>query len=144
MKDDSLSVGHEMEGPHLSVGRQKENGDKPGVLIVEDDKLCLQMLGAYLDMEGFRVSRASNGFEALALLETCSFRFMLTDYNMPGMDGLKLSEKARTADPALIIIMLTGFPLELLAVAAVETGISTLLAKPYSISALLEVIKEHL
>ena len=112
-----------------------------GILLVDDDIDCLQLLEEYLTMEGFKVTCASNGYEALNLLKTDSFAIMLTDYNMPGIDGLRLSEKARMSDPKMIIIMLTGAPLNQILADANKLGIAAVLAKPYQLAELLDLIQ---
>lgn len=102
------------------------------------------MLGIFLAMEGFRVTCAINGYDALNSLKEFSYDFMLTDYNMPGMDGLRLSEEAKKIVPELTIIMLTGATLDELKTDAIESGISAVLAKPVSTSELLFIIKKNI
>lgn len=114
------------------------------VLLVDDETSCLQMLGISLTMEGFSVTCATNGYDALNFLKEGSYDFMLTDYNMPGMNGLRLSEEAKKIVPKLTIIMLTGAPLDELKTDAIESGISAVLAKPFSTSELLHIIKKNI
>ena len=113
------------------------------VLIVDDDEDCLRMLEAYLTMEGFRVTCAANGNEALVFLRSSPFCLMLTDYNMPGMDGLRLSEEALKAAPGLVIVMISGDPLTQLYPRAVKIGITAVLAKPYNVKKLLNIIRKE-
>ncbi|MBT1070231.1 response regulator [Pelotalea chapellei] len=112
------------------------------VLIVDDDSDCLQILKAYLAVEGYRVTCASDGFEALTVLKTGFFSLMLTDYNMPGLNGLELCEEARKIKPGLIMIMMTGATLNRLQADAFRLGISSLLAKPLDFSELLGVVRK--
>ena len=115
--------------------------DKAGILIVDDDMDIRQMLAACLVMEGFRVTSAESGYEALALLKSSPFSLMLTDYSMPGMDGLRLAEEARKTAPELIIIMVTGDSLTQLYPKATKLGITAVLAKPFNIKELLSIIR---
>lgn len=120
-----------------------ESTDNTCVLVVDDDWDCREMLEALLTMEGFRVTSAVNGDEALAFLKSRSFRIMITDYNMPEMDGLRLSQIALKAAPEMIIIMVTGDPLTQIYPKAVELGITDVLAKPFEIKNLLNIIHEE-
>ena len=115
--------------------------DRNGILIVDDDRDIRQMLAACLAMEGFRVTCAASGYEALVLLKSSTFCLMLTDYNMPGMDGLRLSEEALKAAPGLAIVMITGNPLTQLYPRATELGITAVLAKPFNIKELFSIIQ---
>lgn len=133
-----------MEGTNRNSSGGAEARESAGVLIVDDDNDNLRLLKICFEMEGFCVRCASSGDEALALLKLGPFSLMLTDYNMPGMDGLRLSAEARKGDPQLIIIMATGDPLTQLAPRAAELGIVALLAKPLNISELISVVSINL
>jgi DNA-binding NtrC family response regulator len=61
---------------------------------------------------------------------------------MPGMNGLELAEKVRAIAPNIQIIMATGHPSQELSVLAMKAGITTVLAKPVQLDALLYLIKE--
>jgi len=130
-----------MEWTDRNGSTNEEAMDDAGVLIVDDDMDCLQMLEACLEMEGFRVACAVNGDEALVSLKSSPFWLMLTDYNMPGMDGLKLSEEALKTAPGLIIIMVTGDHLAQLKHKAAKLGITAVLAKPFDIKELFSLIR---
>ena len=66
------------------------------ILVVEDDNSIREMLTFALEMEGFTVDISKNGIEALDILDKESrISFVLTDYEMPVMDGLELTKKIR-------------------------------------------------
>ncbi|HEY3309217.1 MAG TPA: response regulator [Desulfuromonadaceae bacterium] len=115
--------------------------DKTGILVVDDDWDSRRMLALCLAMEGFKATCAASGDEALILLKSSPFCLMLTDYNMPGMDGLRLSEEALKAHPGLVIVMMTGASLKQLYLRAARSGISAVLAKPLNIKELFSIIR---
>jgi two-component system, chemotaxis family, chemotaxis protein CheY len=110
---------------------------KECILIVDDDRNCLEMVRIVFESRGFRVACATNGAEALMILKSSLVTLMLTDYNMPGMNGLTLSEEAIKAVPGLRIIMVTGDPVKQLYHKAEQVGIAAILKKPFNIEELL-------
>lgn len=60
------------------------------ILIVDDDAQARELLRFILEQEGYEVTAAQNGHEALALVRTGQFRLVVSDWEMPGMDGVEL------------------------------------------------------
>ena len=79
-----------------------------GILIVDDQENLLHILSRMLTAAGFEVHTASNGFQAFRLFSRASIALVLTDFNMPGMDGLALADKIKRASPDTPVIMMTG------------------------------------
>lgn len=79
------------------------------ILIVDDHKTFLILLTHALKKlgVGYQIVSASDGFTALAHLKQQSFDLMVTDYNMPGMNGLDLAEAARQMVPNIQIILMS-------------------------------------
>lgn len=79
------------------------------ILIVDDSKTMRDMVNFTLTNAGFRVSEAKDGVEALVVLEGQSFDLIITDLNMPNMDGFGLIEHVRqhAKNRFLPILMLT-------------------------------------
>jgi DNA-binding response OmpR family regulator len=71
---------------------------KPCILVVEDEPGLQRTLTLLLETEGFDVAVASNGVEALVILETMQPDIIITDYMMPRMDGLTFIALAREID----------------------------------------------
>ncbi|HNT36028.1 MAG TPA: sigma-54 dependent transcriptional regulator, partial [bacterium] len=83
------------------------------VLLVEDDQRYAERLKRNLELEGYQVTAALDGHEALTLLENRSFDLVLTDLKMPGMDGLDLlramkSGEGTGVDPEVPVLVLTS------------------------------------
>ncbi|BCS52058.1 response regulator [Geobacter sp. SVR] len=117
--------------------------DKAGILIVDDNWDHRRLLAVSLAMEGYRATCAANASEALVLLKSTSFCLMLTDYNMPGMNGLKLSEEALKTSPGLVIVMITGGCATHLHQAAEKLGITAVLTKPLDVDELFGIIARN-
>jgi diguanylate cyclase (GGDEF)-like protein len=102
------------------------------VLIVDDDPAIVRILTAYLKKGGYEVFAASNGQEALVLLAQHHPSFLITDWNMPIMDGLELCQRAREMDlPGyLFIVFLTGRSGTEDLVTALNSGADDFLRKP--------------
>lgn len=78
------------------------------VLLVDDDELELELMADRLRSLGFETHTVSDGNAALDLLRTQSFPLVITDWQMPHMDGIKLTERLRAeGDHETYIIMLT-------------------------------------
>lgn len=114
-------------------------GSAARILVVEDESGILAALTLLLDMEGYRVTEATNGRQALECLRAGAPDLVITDYMMPYMDGAELMRQIRQ-DPEL-----TGLPIILLSAALPEdTDLAGLadatLSKPVSIDELLDAI----
>jgi DNA-binding response OmpR family regulator len=79
----------------LPKSRSRESGVPAKILVVDDDDLELSLMSDRLGAAGFQVTVATNGEEALAILEKQWFPVILTDWQMPVMDGIQLIEKLR-------------------------------------------------
>ena len=79
------------------------------VLIVEDEFVAALALEDFLTHEGYRVSLANDGAEALEVHRVDPADAVLTDLRMPRMGGRELIRRMREANPALPIVVMTGF-----------------------------------
>lgn len=100
------------------------------VLIVEDDELVRSGLAVNLERDGYRVSTAANGDEALALLARENVDLVLTDMVMDGVDGLELIRRVSARLPDLPVIVLTGHGTAANAVEAMRNGAADYIQKP--------------
>jgi DNA-binding NtrC family response regulator len=114
------------------------------ILVVDDEAQLRRIFERILRTEGYEVRCASSGDEALKLLETEWFDLVVTDLKMPGMDGMELLAKGKSANPTLPFIVLTAFGTVRSAVAAVKEAAYDYLVKPFDIEELKLVIKKAL
>ncbi len=115
-----------------SVGARQNEPSLSGlrVLIVDDNRHIRQFLSLALTGWGAEVSQAGNGFEALGMFKPGLFELILTDLNMPGMDGWLLAQKVKQRSPETPIVMLTGeFP-EVINSMLPESCVDAVLFKP--------------
>lgn len=116
------------------------------ILVVEDDRTTRKILGLYLKANGFEVAYAENGLEAIEKLGSENVNLVMTDLNMPYMDGLELTKTLR-ADPAtrhIPILMVTTEADEEEKKKAMEAGANGYLVKPVSAEMVSENIKRIL
>jgi len=78
-------------------------------LVVDDDESIRYLFREFLQMKGFDVEEAENGFEALMVLSEKDFDFMILDIKMPGKHGLEVLEKIRERHKELPIIVCTAY-----------------------------------
>lgn len=79
------------------------------ILIVDDERMIRELAAATLESHGFTVLEATGGREALSILETRrDIDLMIVDFEMPGMNGVAVSDMARRLRPGLPVIFLTG------------------------------------
>jgi DNA-binding NtrC family response regulator len=78
------------------------------LLIADDDPATREMMGAFFREKGYFVFLAENGEEALHLLGEEKIDLVISDYQMPGMDGRELVRRINNFHPSLPIILITG------------------------------------
>ncbi|MBU0993875.1 MAG: sigma-54 dependent transcriptional regulator [Proteobacteria bacterium] len=116
----------------------------PAVLIVDDEPTILQSLGGLLTDEGYDVLTASNGYEALKIIDAESPDLILLDIWMPGIDGIDTLKEIKAADPSLPIIIITGHGTIETAVKATKLGAFDFIEKPLSIDKIIVGINNAL
>ncbi|WP_052263407.1 response regulator [Geobacter pickeringii] len=114
--------------------------DKGSILAVDDDPDVLFFIRLALENEGFSVSCAESGRDALALLGQHRYAIMLTDLNMPVMDGFELARRARHLQPELAIIMGTGQLYPGIHRQAASVGIQEVFGKPFDYDRLVRLL----
>lgn len=116
------------------------------IMVVDDDRTTRKILGLFLKSKGFEVAYAENGLDAMEKLGRESVNLVMTDLNMPYMDGLELTRSLR-ADQGLRhipILMVTTEADEEEKKKALEAGANGYLVKPVSAEMVSENIKRIL
>ncbi len=112
------------------------------VLVVDDEERQRQIYRDILQDEGYEAETASSGEAALRLLAQNRFELIITDLNLPGMNGIQLVSEILDADPTVAVILITGFPSIQSAIEATKRGVYQYLEKPVDRDKLLEVVSE--
>jgi len=104
---------------------------KSQLMIVDDDPLVADSLAVFLKSRGYEVAVETDAHRALRRMrEDGSPDLLLTDVNMPGLDGFALLKESRKVDPNVVVVMLTGYGTIESAVKAMREGAEDYVTKP--------------
>ena len=120
--------------------------DQPCVLVVEDEPAQREVLSYNFEAEGFRVTQASNGEEALMLVEEAAPDVIVLDWMLPNVSGIEVCRrlKMRPETRSVPIIMLSARSEEVDRVRGLETGADDYMIKPYSLVELVARVRTQL
>jgi DNA-binding NtrC family response regulator len=104
--------------------------DRKPILVVDDNRDILNTFQKLLRLEGFDSVTEENPLRAIEQVRTQNFDIVISDINMPAMDGIILLEKLLLLNPELLVIMITAVGSEELAVKAMKAGAWHYLSKP--------------
>ncbi len=110
---------------------------KPRILLVDDDPNLLDVLSLALEDAGYEVATAEDGSEALEKLGKTAPELLVTDINMPVLDGFTLLKRLREKGIVLPVILLTSRDNEIDETLGLELGADDYVAKPFSTRVLL-------
>jgi len=120
--------------------------EQPTVLVVEDEPAQREVLAYNLQAEGFRVSKAENGEEALLLVDEQAPDLIVLDWMLPSVSGIEVCRrlKSRNETRNVPIIMLSARAEEVDRVRGLETGADDYVVKPYSVVELMARVRAQL
>jgi two-component system nitrogen regulation response regulator NtrX len=116
----------------------------PSVLVVDDEPSIVQSLSGLLSDEGYKVSTAINGYDALKVVDSDSPDLVLLDIWMPGLDGIETLKEIKKYHPHTQVIIITGHGNVETAVKATKLGAFDLIEKPLSIDKIILTINNAL
>lgn len=133
----------EITPPDKSGGNFSESASPPTILIVDDSVDCRLILRTAIEREGFCCVEAEDGRAALKLFQETSIDFIITDFQMPMMNGCELlealSRETISFPPAL---MITGCLADSVRMRAMHAGALAVLSKPFDRQKILEIVRE--
>ncbi|GJL67900.1 MAG: hypothetical protein NPIRA06_05350 [Nitrospirales bacterium] len=138
------------ENPSISVkSQEKLDGINPeflnpvSILVVDDSVECRMILRIAIEREGFRCVEAADGVAALKLFQEKTVDFIITDFEMPYMNGCEfleiLSSVAISCPPA---VMITGNLADSVRIRATHAGALAVLSKPFEQKRILKMVRE--
>lgn len=101
------------------------------ILVVDDERDIRDGSERILARQGYQVTKATNGEEALQRVEETPFAIVLLDLKMPGMDGLEVLRRIRESHPETLIIVITGYATIETAIEAMKRGAYDFMPKPF-------------
>ena len=104
------------------------------ILIVDDDEMVLDILSKGFEMHGLNVFKAENGLDGWRLFQNKPVEIVLTDIQMPGIDGIELSKRIRNQSPNTKIALMTGGNTDSAAELLNDGTATFLFKKPFAIS----------
>lgn len=113
------------------------------ILLVEDDRALRQALGDTLELGGYAYRAVDSAEAALRVLGQDSFGLLISDVNMPGMDGHALQALVRQRYPQLPVLLMTAYGAVERAVEAMRQGAVDYLVKPFEPKVLLDLVARH-
>ena len=111
------------------------------ILIVDDEKVQREILEGFLVKQGYQAKAEEDGLKALEKFRSGDFDLVLTDYRMPGMDGIQLLREVRRLNPEAVVVIMTAYGTVGTAVAAMKEGAYDYLTKPIDLDELLLLIQ---
>jgi len=118
--------------------------DKSRILVVDDEDALRTVLSKELSSAGYEVSTASDGDEAISVVQNKKFDLVLLDIKMPKVDGFEVLKFIKKTYPAIKVIMLTGFADLKNAIESKKHGAEDFVSKPYDLVDLLTTIERVL
>ncbi|MEW6365797.1 MAG: endopeptidase La [Acidobacteriota bacterium] len=114
------------------------------ILVVDDEEIARNNLEHVLRKEGYKVTTAGNGREALEKVKENEFDIVLTDLKMEKMDGMQLLASLKQVAPHSRVVMITGYATVASAVDALKQGAADYLPKPINLDELRAVVRQIL
>lgn len=113
------------------------------VLIVDDEPEVRELLAEYFAEVGYDVSTSPDGTAAVDELTAnpTKYQLVISDLQMPGMDGLGVLEAAKKANPSIAVIIVTGYASVDSAVRAVRMGAYDYLTKPFTLGQIEVIVR---
>ena len=100
------------------------------------------MLTDFLENFNYEITQADNGLEAWVLWKNNEFDLLITDINMPKMNGIELLKRVKEVNKSFPVIIITGVSVETAKLNATENGADAFLVKPFKMKQMLDKINE--
>jgi len=112
--------------------QQSQISNEVKILIIDDDVKMLELLKKVLTKRGFVVETSSKPREAIEKFQSDGFDIVVTDINMPEINGLEILKQIKSLSPDVIVIMITAFATVSSAVESMKLGAYDYIVKPFN------------
>ena len=116
-------------------------GEKASILIVDDNISLCKAMSFALGRKGYAVTTASDGPDAIALVEESHFDIIFMDIKMPLMDGVETFKRLKKVRPKAVVMMMTAYAVEELVQEALQEGAYGIIYKPLDIEEVVAIIE---
>lgn len=114
------------------------------ILVVDDAEPIRDILTLVLEDEGYVITTASDGFEAIDEIENRQFDLAIVDVNLPGADGIDVLKKIKQVNTETEVVIVSGYASIDSAVEAVRAGAYDYIIKPFNVKSIIDVVKKGL
>lgn len=114
------------------------------ILVVDDESDIRDILSDVLTSEGFEVNTAENGAAALQILLKANYDLLITDLNMPQMDGIELLDRIYEKNMEVKTIIMSGFLSQINTEYAKRRRVSGRISKPFQLDELIATVEDGL
>jgi CheY-like chemotaxis protein len=118
--------------------------ERPSMLYVDDDPLTHRMIKLYLNAKNVNIDFAFDGKMAFHHIQHKKYDLIISDIQMPEMDGLSLLEKIRETNRSIKVILVSSYEVEEHAKSAMRKGAFGIFRKPFSTAELLDIMDHTL
>ncbi len=115
-----------------------DNGEK--ILVVDDNNVLLIVVSKMLSLLGYEVSSADSGENGLNVFRKSNFDIVLSDYDMPGMDGVAFACSVKECSPRTPVVIMTGAGRESV-YSRKSTAVDEVISKPFTLAEIDETIQ---
>jgi len=126
----------------VTVQKESNQKGKANILIVDDDAGLCKTTSFILQREGYAVTTAENGEEAIEKVQEEKFDMVLMDIKMPIMDGVEAYKRIKQIRPETKTIMMTGYAVDDLIQDALEEGAHSAIHKPLDMDQILNLLEK--
>jgi excisionase family DNA binding protein len=130
--------------PATDTPTARPSSERPRVLVVDDEASIRDLLSKTLSLAEYDVDVAQDGATALERMRLFSYDLLVTDLQMPGVDGMSVIKEAKRYRSDIPVLIVTGYPSEETAIDAVNLGVTGYLTKPFRVPRVLSAAAKAL
>ena len=119
-------------------------GPPAHVMVVDDEPSVVEVFQEFLTVQGYALTLASSGEEAVRKLPEVRPDIILTDLNLPGLSGLEVMRAAKSVDPEVCVVVVTGYASASTAIDALRQGAYDYVTKPFDLDDVSQIVERGL